>query len=251
MNIRDILASLKEGSIGVEEAERLLRLDYVQHIEGHTVFDHARQLRSGVPEVVYGLSKDPETVADIVQRAMERRDLVIVSRINDDHHAAVVARVGEDDLRYERKARMLVVDRRVKREPKGKVGIITAGTSDMGVAEEARVMLEAMDCECLCFHDVGVAGMHRFLEPMKKVLEQDVDVLIVVAGMEGALPTLVSSLSHIPVVGVPVSTGYGIGGNGEAALYSMLQSCAPGLAVVNIDNGIGAASFAAMIARRR
>lgn len=251
MNIRDILASLSDGAMGIDEAERILRLDYVQHIEGHTVFDHARQLRSGVPEVVYGLAKDPETVADIVQRAMERRELVIVSRITDQHHDAVLARIGSDNLRYERKARMLVVDRRESSETKGRVGIITAGTSDMAVAEEARVMLEAMGCECLCFHDVGVAGMHRFLEPMKKVLEQDVDALIVVAGMEGALPTLVSSLSPIPVIGVPVSTGYGIGGNGEAALYSMLQSCAPGLAVVNIDNGIGAASFAAMIARRR
>ncbi|MDI3483282.1 MAG: pyridinium-3,5-biscarboxylic acid mononucleotide synthase [Candidatus Methanomethylophilaceae archaeon] len=251
MDIHDVLISLKEGLISVEEAEKLLRLDYIQRIEDHTVFDHARQLRSGLPEVIYGLSKDPETVADIVEGALEHRDLVIVSRVNGDHYDAVRRRIGEGDLVYERLARILVIDRRTHKEVRGKVGIITAGTSDIAIAEEARVFLEVLGCECLCFHDVGIAGMHRFLEPMRVVLEKDVDVLIVLAGMEGALPTLIASLSPIPVIGVPVSTGYGAGGGGEAALYSMLQSCALGLAVVNIDNGIGAAAIAAMIARRR
>ncbi len=251
MDIRGILEAIKEGSLDIEEAERLLRLDYVQMIEGHTVFDHARQLRSGVPEVIFGLSKDPETVADIAERALERRGLVMISRADGRHHEAVLRRVGGEGLRYEHAARMVVIDRGGPVERRGKVGIITAGTSDLAVAEEARVMLDAMGVECLCFHDVGVAGMHRFLEPMRRLLEEDVDAIIVVAGMEGALPTLVASLAHIPVIGVPASTGYGVGGAGEAALHSMLQSCAPGLAVVNVDNGVGAASLAAIIARRR
>jgi NCAIR mutase (PurE)-related protein len=132
----------------------------------------------------------------------------------------------------------------------GKVGIVTAGTSDIGVAEEARLICEAMNCRCVCSYDVGIAGLHRTFPIIKKFVQEDVDVIIVAAGMEGALASVVSSLVDVPVVGVPTSVGYGYGEKGVAALASMLQSCSLGLSVVNIDNGIGAGAVAANIANK-
>ncbi len=136
-------------------------------------------------------------------------------------------------------------------QDKGVIGIITAGTSDIPIAEEARIMAESMGVRCITFYDIGVAGIHRLIEPMKTLIDEDVSAIVAVAGMEGALPTVVSSLSPVPGIGVPTSTGYGLGGKGEAALYSILQSCSMGLTAVNIDNGIGAGATAALIARGR
>jgi hypothetical protein len=127
---------------------------------------------------------------------------------------------------------------------------MTAGTSDIVYAYEAEAIARLMGVEVLTFFDVGVAGLHRLVEPIKRVKEEGVDAVVVFAGMEGALPTLVASLVDIPVIGVPVPTGYGFGGKGETALASMLQSCAPGLAVVNIGNGLGGGSIASLIAKR-
>ena len=132
----------------------------------------------------------------------------------------------------------------------GKVGIITAGTSDIGIAEESRLMCKAMNCEAITSYDVGVAGIHRIFPILKEMINEDVDCIIVAAGMEGALATLVSSMVDIPVIGVPTSVGYGYGEKGIAALASMLQSCSLGLSVVNIDGGIAAGSIAANIANR-
>jgi hypothetical protein len=131
------------------------------------------------------------------------------------------------------------------------VGVITAGTSDIPVAEEAALLCREMGCEVHTGYDVGVAGLHRLFEPLREMLDnQRVDVLIVAAGMDGALPSVVAGLADVPVVGLPTSVGYGVGGDGVAALYSMLQTCAPGMSVVNIDNGIGAGAMAAMVANR-
>ena len=132
----------------------------------------------------------------------------------------------------------------------GKVGIMTAGTSDIGVAEEARIMCQAMNCQCITSYDVGVAGIQRIFPILKKMIEEDVDCIIVAAGMEGALATLVSTMVDIPIIGIPTSVGYGYGEKGIAALASMLQSCSLGLSVVNIDNGIAAGGIAANIANR-
>ena len=151
---------------------------------------------------------------------------------------------------YNRKARILVVkDHEV--EKIGKIGIITAGTSDIPVAEEARVVAEESGCEVLRSYDVGVAGIHRLFTQVREMLEAEVEVIIVVAGMEGALPSVVAGLVDIPIVGLPTSVGYGVGEGGFTALYAMLQSCAPGIAVVNIDNGFGAAVFASTIIKSR
>jgi NCAIR mutase (PurE)-related protein len=145
---------------------------------------------------------------------------------------------------------MVVVDRRKRRKRRGKIGILAAGTSDLCAAEEARVVAEAMDVEVICAYDVGIAAFHRFLDPLVGMLDSGADALVVVAGMEGALASVVSSLVDVPVIGVPTSVGYGAGGGGHAALTSMLQSCSPGLAVVNIDNGVGAGATAALISLR-
>ena len=131
----------------------------------------------------------------------------------------------------------------------GKIGIITAGTSDIAIAEEAKVIVEEGGCEALTSYDVGVAGIHRLFPQIAKMIEENVCTIIVCAGMEGALPSVVAGLVDVPVIGVPTSVGYGIGGKGKAALYAMLQSCAPGIAVVNIDNGFGAGVFALTIAK--
>lgn len=136
-------------------------------------------------------------------------------------------------------------------ESKAKIGILAAGTADIGIAEEARLIAKAMGCKTLLSYDVGIAGIHRLFPMLKEMILQDVDALIVIAGMEGALPSVVSSLVNIPVIAVPTSNGYGYGSNGTAALGTMLQSCTLGMAVVNIDNGIGAGAFAATISLRR
>jgi NCAIR mutase (PurE)-related protein len=136
-------------------------------------------------------------------------------------------------------------------DDKSKIGIMTAGTADIGVAEEARLIAKAMGCSSLLSYDVGIAGIHRLFPMLKEMISQDVDAIIVIAGMEGALPSVVSSLVDIPVIAVPTSTGYGFGSNGVASLGTMLQSCTLGMAVMNIDNGIGAGAFAATISLRR
>jgi hypothetical protein len=250
MAVRDILESLKRGEISADDAERALRMDYLENVNDHTVFDHGRKMRKSIPEVVFARPKTPKMVADVAKRVPKGGHLLI-SRVSKEHLDAVLASVTENKVTYHENASMITIGESIKKEMKGIIGIITAGTSDIMVAEEAKIMAEAMGCRCITSYDVGVAGVHRILEPMKTMLDENVDAIIVAAGMEGALPSLVASLSSVPVIGVPTSTGYGYGGNGEAALMSMLQTCSPGLAVVNIDNGIGAGAMAAIISRRR
>jgi hypothetical protein len=250
MNIRDVLERYRSGEMSEAEAERLLRLDFLESISSHTVFDHAREARRGIPEVVFGETKTPEVVAEIVSRVMGDREVLLVSRASEEHLEAVRKAVKGIKISYNREARMIVVDKRSRRPKRGKVGVMAAGSSDIGVAEEARTVAEAMGCEVLTSYDVGVAALHRVLDPVKRMVEEGVDALVVVAGMEGALPTVVSGLTDVPVIGVPTSVGYGYGAKGEAALMGMLQSCSPGLAVVNIDNGVGAGAIAALISKR-
>lgn len=250
MNIRDVLERHKRGDLSEAEAEKLLKLDFLESISSHTVFDHAREARRGIPEVVFGETKSPEIVADIVTRVMADREVLLISRASKEHLRAVKKVAKGMRVAYVEEARMVIIDKSGSRRKRGKVGILAAGSSDICVAEEARVVAEAMGCEVLTAYDVGVAALHRVLEPVKGMVRDGVDALVVVAGMEGALPTVVSGLTDVPVIGVPTSVGYGYGARGEAALMSMLQSCSPGLAVVNIDNGVGAGAIAALISRR-
>lgn len=247
MSVREVLERYRKGEIDAAEAERQVRLDHLRRIAQHTLFDPCRADRKGIPEVVYGESKSPAAVADIVSELRDK-DLLLVSRASPPHYEAVRARVGE--ARYEKEARMVVIDRREERDPMGRVGVLAAGTSDVPVAEEARVVAEAMGCEVLTAYDVGIAAFHRFIEPLHRMLDAGADALVVAAGMEGALASVVASLADVPVIGVPTSVGYGVGEGGRVALASMLQSCSPGLVVVNIDNGVGAGATAALISLR-
>ena len=243
MDIREVLEAVRKGEMEIPEAERLLRMDHLEGIGDDVLFDESRQLRKNIPEVVYGATKTPETIAAILKKRGD--SLTLVSKVDPEKYDAVSLMVH--GTRYEAVAN-IIISGRMPEPNKGKIGIITAGTSDIPVAEEARLVAEFMGVRCITAYDVGVAGLHRLIEPMKRMIDEDVSAIVVAAGMEGALPTVISSLSPVPVIGVPVSTGYGHGGKGEAALMSMLQSCSLGLTAVNIDNGIGAGSTAALIA---
>jgi len=249
MSAHDVLEKLRRGDIGVEEAERLLKLDYVEKIGNHTVFDLSRETRSGVPEVVYAQGKDPAKVGEIVAAVVGKKGIVTVSRASEADHAEVVKRIGSHGVLHRPEARMIVVDRRQEKpQHTGRIGVLTAGTSDIPVAEEAATIAEAMGCEVIRGYDVGVAGIHRLLEPLKQMISEGVACVVVVAGMEGALPSVVAGIVPVPVIGVPTSIGYGLGAGGIGALTTMLQSCSPGLVVVNIDNGFNAGATAALIA---
>jgi pyridinium-3,5-biscarboxylic acid mononucleotide synthase len=215
--------------------------------------DLDRENRKGVPEVILCHRKSVEQSLGIAATLLERTGRAILSRVSDALYMALRETYAPAELEWFDASRMAVV----RREDRGvmltggRVGILTAGTSDQAAAEEAAVICRELGCAVSLFYDVGVAGLHRLFGPLKQLLEEeDVDALVVAAGMDGALPSVVSGLANVPVIGLPTSVGYGHGGEGEAALLSMLQTCSPGLAVVNIDNGIGAGIMAGMIANR-
>ena len=214
--------------------------------------DPGREQRKGVPEVIFGETKDVSQIVAMAQGLLRGSGRAIISRMCPEAFVPVRAAFQDYTVRVSEAARSMVIysPDYVRRSTGGHVGVISAGTSDIPVAEEATLIAEEMGCRVTRIYDVGVAGLHRLLEPLRDLFAQDVDVIIVAAGMDGALPSVVTGLAPVPVIGVPTSVGYGIGGKGLAALLSMLQSCAPGLSVVNIDNGVGAGSMAALIANR-
>lgn len=216
--------------------------------------DFDRAHRKGVPEVILADCKTVEQSLRIARAFLEQTGRAILSRVGPELEARLYDEfAAEADIEWIAPARAAVLRRpdSVRPQTGGRVGIITAGTSDIPVAEEAALLCREMGCEVHTVYDVGVAGLHRLFEPLRTLLDEHrVDVLIVAAGMDGALPSVVAGLVDVPVIGLPTSVGYGVGGDGIAALYSMLQTCAPGLAVVNIDNGIGAAAVAGLIANR-
>jgi NCAIR mutase (PurE)-related protein len=209
-------------------------------------------MRRGIPEVVLAPGKAPSDAARLVVALAERQGQGLISRMGPAHRAAVneqATAAGMEVVTYAASARVL----REGFAPEaldGRVGMLTAGTSDLHVADEARMVVEACGLKAELAADLGVAGLHRFVGPLASMLEWGADVMIVAAGMDGVLPGLVAGLIDLPVIGVPVSTGYGHGGAGEAALGTMLQSCSTGLVTVNIDNGVGAGAAAVLIASR-
>lgn len=215
--------------------------------------DVARQLRTGIPEIVYGRSKSPAEVAASLAELARQNGRAIATRCSASTLAVVSAELrNEFEVIVEADASAVVVATPGSSPPQtgGRVAVITAGSSDAPVAAEAALIAREMGSEVFQVRDVGVAGLHRLVEPLEFVVAQGVDAIVVVAGMDGALPSVVAGLVAVPVIGLPTSTGYGHGGEGTAALMSMLQSCAPGLVVVNIDNGVGAGATAALIANR-
>ncbi|MBA2277775.1 MAG: nickel pincer cofactor biosynthesis protein LarB [Chloroflexia bacterium] len=215
--------------------------------------DPGREARTGIPEVVFAERKRSEDVARSLLTLAESQGRALASRVRVDQIPAIRKAVRPPYiLENIAEARLVIVARDgvPPRETGGRIGVISAGASDRSVALEAAVMAREMGCAVTEVADVGVAGLHRLIAPLDALLREGVDALVVAAGMDGALPSVVAGLVAVPVIGLPVSVGYGYGGDGTAALMAMLQTCAPGLSVVNIDNGIGAGSTAALIANR-
>ena len=226
--------------------EKLNKLVHIAHP------DHARAERTGIPEIILTNRKSIAQNLDIAARLLAQEGRAILSRVSDELLHALQEHFPES-LEVTSSGTTVVLRGAAGKLPVsgGRVGILTAGTSDIPIAEEAAVLCREVGCHVQTAYDVGVAGLHRLHQPLHMMLhETAVDVIIVAAGMDGALPSVVAGLVDVPVIGLPTSIGYGMGGEGVAALMSMLQSCAPGLAVVNIDNGIGAGAMAARIANR-
>ena len=252
MEIHKILESLKANKISINNAKKLLSLYSIEEVEGFAKIDINRRKRRGIPEVIFAETKELGEIKKIIKKILEKTNSVIVSRIKKKDYPKILAFVKRLKIKVKtgKNASSLLLFKKPIRFQGGKVGIITAGTSDIRVAEESRLMCEAMNCKCITSYDVGVAGIQRIFPVLKEMINEDVDCIIVAAGMEGALATLVSTMVDIPIIGIPTSVGYGYGEKGIASLASMLQSCSLGLSVVNIDNGIAAGGIAANIANR-
>lgn len=243
-SLRGILERLSSGDISVEEAVRELRhLPYTDL--GYAKVDRHRELRLGVPETVFGPGKTPDQVAGIVKELLRGEGPVLVTKATSEQFEAVSKAISEASFYSESG---LIVVRPSRESPSGFIAVASAGTADLPVAEEAALTAEALSLKVERLNDVGVAGLHRLLATMETL--ERADAVIVVAGMDGVLPSIVGGLVAAPVVAVPTSVGYGAGAEGIAPLLTMLNSCAPGVAVVNIDNGFGAAVFVSKILRR-
>ena len=210
MEILDVLESLKNGKISVSKAKKLLSLHSIEKIEGFAQIDMGRRYRKGIPEVIFAERKQLDEIKKIIQKVLAKSDSILISRIPKPYHSKLVgfAKKNRFKIRSGKNASTLLLYKKELKSTGGKIGIITAGTSDIGVAEEARLTCEAMSCTCICSYDVGIAGIHRTFPVIKKFIQEDVDVIIVAAGMEGALASVVSSLVDVPVVGLPTSVGY-------------------------------------------
>jgi NCAIR mutase (PurE)-related protein len=242
-----LLQQVARGNTHPEEALKRLRGLQIEVLDTARL-DHQRLLRTGLPETVFGENKTAAQLIEILAAMLCQEAPVIATRVDKSKAAEVCSHV--QGLTYHETARLLTgnADYIPQHNSRGTVVLLTAGTSDLAVAEEARLCLEYFGHRTAQLYDAGVAGIHRLLAHCE--LLQQASVLIVVAGMEGALPSVVAGLTPAPVIAVPSSVGYGAGAGGFAALLGMLNSCAPGLAVVNIDNGFGAACMAAAINRK-
>lgn len=251
--MRETLEKLSRGEISVDDAEKALKVDVVQKVGGIARLDVSRATRRGIPEIILAEGKSEGDLVAICRNMLEHNHRAIVSRVSDSQLSTLRMSFGPPHILEEfAHAKGVVIKRDdfVPRKTGGKVGILTAGTVDLGVAEEAQMIATEMGCLTFLEADAGVAGIHRLSEPLMALVKNDVDCLIVVAGREGALPTVVAGLVDIPLISVPTSSGYGYGGRGTAALMAMLQACSLGLAVVNIDSGIAAGVVASQIANR-
>ncbi len=237
--VEALLDAVRKGELGVDAALAKLRALPYEAVGDEARVDHHRELRSGSPEVIFGQGKTPQQIADIAARLLGAGSNVLCTRATREAFLAVSALAS--DATWDELSRCLVVKRRA-RAAAGPVAVLCAGTSDLPVAREALETLRFYDLEPRLFADVGVAGLHRLLAIREELLRHR--VLIVVAGLEGALPSVVGGLMPQPVIAVPTSVGYGASFGGLAALLGMLNSCAAGVTVVNIDNGFGAAAAA-------
>jgi NCAIR mutase (PurE)-related protein len=245
--LRHLLTAIQTGSLSIEEGlDRLRVLPFED--TGDAVIDHHRALRQGVPEVVFGEAKTVEQITTIVSRMKDHGDNVLVTRLSEEK-AAILSNIHPEG-EYNTSARTFtLVQNPLEDLGRGKILIVCAGTSDLSVAREAAVTARVFNNQVEELADVGVAGIHRLLAHTEALREAS--VIIIVAGMEGALPSVVGGLVDVPVIAVPTSVGYGAAFGGVAALLGMLNSCAGGVTVVNIDNGFGAAFAATRINRKK
>ena len=243
-SLAEILKDFKQGRLDQNAALAAIEGSYFENL-GHSTIDHDRLRRTGSAEVVYGEHKTPEQVAATFQAIVERGHNALATRVSEAAAEAALAVVPK--AMHHAEARLLTCKQRADEAPATRVAVVTAGTSDRAVAEEAALTAEFYGNAVLRISDVGVAGVHRLLARIEEI--RTARVVIVVAGMEGALPSVVGGLVDKPVIAVPTSVGYGASFNGVAALLGMLNSCASGVAVVNIDNGFGAGFLANTINR--
>jgi len=270
-SIEEILHKFTLGKLSFEEVVMAVekeRSESILKIKDFAQLDMTRVDRTGIPEVILAGVKSCEAVAEIAIAHATAKGFAVISRAKKEDVAELKRRIRscsrrksteaikeqytdlDFELDYNHLAKTVVIKQRgYTFERLGKIGIIAAGTADISVAEEARTIAEVCGCEVITAYDVGVAGIHRLAEPLLRLKNEKIAAVIVAAGMDAVLPIVVAGLMDVPVIGLPTSVGYGMGGNGTAAILTMLQSCAPGLAVVNIDNGVGAGSFAAKCVR--
>ncbi|XES77884.1 MAG: nickel pincer cofactor biosynthesis protein LarB [Candidatus Bathyarchaeia archaeon] len=253
LTLKEVLEKVEKNELSVDEAERLLRFLAIHEVGTLAKIDANRELRNGMPEIILGEGKTTIDIQKIALKMLNQSGRAIVSRCSPEQIQALrQAAPQEANLQVCEKPRMVILkakDFAVKKTG-GKIGIITAGTSDIAVAEEAKIIAEEMGGEVFTIYDVGVAGIHRLLEPLRDLMLKDVDCIVVVAGREGALASVVAGLVDVPVIAVPTSNSYGFGEKGVSTLMAMLQSCSLGLAVVNIDAGVSAGAVAMLIANR-
>jgi NCAIR mutase (PurE)-related protein len=256
MDLKAILNKFAQGHLSIDEVQKQISIHSIEYVKNNLAqLDMGREIRKGVPEVVFAEGKEYQDIVRIILRAIRKKEKVMVSRVRRDELSKLCKDLRKRNLTLElgKYSTTILVSQGNHHQTTrtgAKIGILTAGTSDIGVAEEARLVAKAMGCDVIFRYDVGIAGIHRLFSPLEEMINKNVDAIVVVAGMEGALASIVSSIVDVPVIGVPTSIGYGFGSDGMAALASMLQSCTFGLAVVNIDNGIGAGAYAASIANR-
>ncbi len=243
--LRVILAEFKEGKIDEGQVLDILRDLPYQNLD-YAKIDHHRSLRHGFPEVIFGKNKTPEQTLGIAEALLAKHPNLLITRTSEQVFRSLLAKFPE--AQFSQNCGAVSVIRDNGDRGRGRIGIFSAGTADIPVAEEAEVTARAMGNRTFCCYDVGVAGLHRILSQLDEL--RSCTVVIVVAGMEGALPSVVGGLVDLPVIAVPTSVGYGASFNGVAALLGMLNSCSANVSVVNIDNGFGAGYSASLINRK-
>jgi pyridinium-3,5-biscarboxylic acid mononucleotide synthase len=270
MNLRSLLTRYSRGELSIDELQKKISVHSIEQVANNVAqLDVNREIRKEIPEVIFAKGKEYADLLEITRAAVHRNGKVIVSKVQPQQlHIRLCKALKKARLEIEvgKKSSTILVLNKSHFRPTaassrsrsgssgapsgGKIGILAAGTSDIGVAEEVRLMAKSMGCETIESYDVGIAGIHRLFPALQQMISENVGAIVVVAGMEGALASVVTSMVNIPVIGVPTSVGYGFGSDGIGALASMLQSCTPGLSVVNIDNGIGAGATAALISNQ-
>lgn len=240
--LEEVLNQVSNGELDPEKALKILK-DYPYQDLGFAKIDHHRELRRGFPEIVYGPGKTEQQLIKIAKEILDKGSNLLITRVNSPVFKKMKKRIPK--LSYNSLAKTIYLKKQKPTLGKGKIVIITAGTSDLAVAEEAFVTCDVLGNKTERIYDVGVAGIHRLFGELDKI--KKARVIITIAGMEGALPSVVAGITNIPIIAVPTSVGYGASLNGVAALLAMLNSCPGGVAVVNIDNGFGAAYLASLI----